>query len=240
MFGWRARVGLVLPADNAVAEPEFYSLGVEGVSFHTARLSATDNVEMRAQAADAAMAFKELGVDILAYACAETSFDAGERSREQLVHDLNQVVGVPVVTATEAMLEALTALELRRVALVTPYAEDSGELFESTLTAAGVEVTTSRHSDFRTRSSDPREWYETNRQPPTTAYQLIREVGYDSADGVLVAATNFATLPLLQRAENDLGKPVVACNQAILWWCLRQLRIHDDVAGYGQLLRRSR
>lgn len=240
MFGWRARVGLVLPADNAVAEPEFYSLGVEGVSFHAARLTSTDPTSMRAQAVDAAAAFKELGIDVLAYACAETSFDAGDESREQLVRDLHAVVGVPVVTATNAMLEALAALEMRRIALVTPYAEDSGRLFEHTLKAQGFEVTTARHSDFSVRSSDPREWYETNRQPPTTAYQLIREVGYDSAGAVLVAATNFATLPLLQRAESDLGKPVIACNQTILWWCLRELGIRDNVQGYGELLRRPR
>jgi maleate cis-trans isomerase len=93
------------------------------------------------------------------------------------------------------------------------------------------------HRDFSRFSADPREWYETNRQPLSTAYSMVREVDRDSANGVLIAATNFPTLQVLQQAEDDLGKPVVSCNQSILWWCLRELGIQQPISGFGVLLK---
>src|SRR5699024_5694522 len=96
------------------------------------------------------------------------------------------------------------------------------------------------HRDFREGSSDPREWYETNRQALTTAYAMGRGVHTDDADGVVVVSTNFPLLPLQEQLEADLGKPVVSSNQSALWWCLRELGIKEPITGHGQLLRRAR
>jgi maleate cis-trans isomerase len=239
-FGWRARIGLILPADNVVAEPELYSLGLPGISFHASRLTVTEHAQMRRQALDSATAFAEMGVDVVVYACAETSFNAGEDARGRLPQIIQEACGLPVVTATTAILEAVTALDLKRVAVVTPYTDRSGRLFESALAGQGVEVLAARHRDFRVGSRDPREWYETNRQPPTTAYHMLRDADSDGVDGVVASATNLAMLQLLEEAEQDLGKPVVGCNQSILWWCLRELGIKQPIPGYGALLRAER
>jgi maleate isomerase len=69
---------------------------------------------------------------------------------------------------------------------------------------------------------------------------MIRDADAEGVEGVVVSATNLALLPLLEQAEADIGKPVVGCNQSILWWCLRQLGIKQPVAGYGVLLRTER
>lgn len=239
-FGWRARIGLILPADNTVAEPELYSLGLPGVSFHTVRLSTTDHGEMRAQAVSIAGTLAEMGVDVAVYGCAETSFDAGGEERENLSSLIRAAGKVPVVTATGAMLAALSEREVRRLALVTPYTRRSGSLLEQTLAEDGFDVVAAIHRDFRETGEDPREWYETNRRPPTTAYGMVRSVDTPEAEAVLVSATNLPFLPLLEQAERDLGKPVVSSNQSVLWWCLRELGIKEPVMGYGELLRRPR
>lgn len=240
MFGWRARIGLILPADNTVAEPELYSLGLPGVSFHTVRLSATEHEAMRSQAVAVGDSLTEMAVDVVAYGCAETSFDAGQQNRERLSTLIGEACSVPVVTATGAMLMALSELEVWRVALVTPYQPKSGVLLERTLRNDGLDVVSSLHRDFREGSRDPREWYETNRQPATTVYQMARMADVDDADALLLSATNFSTLSVLDQLERDQGKPVVSTNQSILWWCLRELGIKDPVSGFGTLLRRPR
>lgn len=240
VFGWRARVGLVLPADNAVAEPELYSLNLPGISFHGVRLSATDHTQMREQAVEAASVFAEMGVDVAVYACAETSFNAGGGNRERLAEVIAQASGVPVTTATSATLEAVAALRLKRLAVVTPYSAASGELFEETLREHSIDVTRAVHRDFREGSGDPREWFATNRQPAHTVYDMVRGVVTKDADGVVISSTNLCTLPLLDQAEADIGKPIVSSNQSIVWWCLRELGIKAPVPGYGELLRMKR
>ena len=39
MYGWRGRIGVIIPADNAVMEPDFHRLAPEGVSAHAAHRS---------------------------------------------------------------------------------------------------------------------------------------------------------------------------------------------------------
>lgn len=240
VFGWRARIGLILPADNTVAEPELYSLGLPGVTFHSVRLSATEHAAMRAEAVTVAASLAEMAVDIVVYACAETSFDAGDDERDRVSSLIQEACDVPVVTATGAMLAALAELSVRRLAVVTPYTQKSGTLLEQTLAENGLEILGAVHRDFRETSQDPREWYETNRQSAATTYDMARRVNTPDADAVLVSATNLAFLPLLEQAERDLGKAVVSSNQSILWWCLRELGIKEPVQGYGALLRRAR
>ena len=37
-YGWRARVGILLPSNNTVLEPEMASVVPEGVTFHATRM----------------------------------------------------------------------------------------------------------------------------------------------------------------------------------------------------------
>ena len=240
VFGWRARIALILPADNAVMEPELYGLGLDGVSFHALRITVTEHEQMRRQAVQLAQAAGELGADVVVYACAETSFDGGAATRQRLSSLVAECSGLPVVVATDAMIEAAAWLGLEQVALVTPYTAASGSLLEAALAARGIATVAAHHREFRLEGNDPREWYETNRQPSWVSYRMMRATDVPEADGVVVSATNLATLGTLEAAERDLGKPVVTCNQSILWSCLRTLGVSTAVPGLGRLLAGAR
>lgn len=240
VYGWRARIGLILPADNVLMEPELNALGLTGVSIHGLRLTATEPDAMRTQAVEIAVAIKELGLDVAVYACAETSFNGGVEVRENLADTIAAECCVPVVTATNALLGALEHVGARRIAVATPYSIASGEVLEATFAEHGFAVAAALHRDFSLESSDPRVWYVTNRQPATSAYEMARAVDHPDADTVVVVSTNFATLQVLEQLEQDLGKRVITTNQSILWWCLRTLRLHEQDLGIGELLRAER
>ncbi len=53
---------------------------------------------------------------------------------------------------------------------------------------------------------------------------------------VFISCTNLASLGVIQRLEDELGKPVITSNQACFWACLRRLGLRDPVQGYGRLL----
>jgi maleate isomerase len=237
MFGWRARIALVLPADNTVIEPELYALGVEGVSFHGLRLTSDDPVRMREQAGELAESIEEMAADVVVYACAETSFNGGSSTPELLSEHMAARCSVPVVTATGAMVDAVQRLGLRTVTVISPYSQDSGALLESSLAERGIGTAASHHRDFSETSTDPRTWYDTNRQESWVSYRMAREADVPGSEGVLVSGTNFRTLATVQLLEDELGKPVVTSNQAILWRCLDLLGSSTPLAGYGRLLR---
>lgn len=236
MYGWRAWIGLILPADNAVIEPELAKLDLPGVTFHGFRLTSTEPEEMRRQAIDLVGALTEMGVDAAVYACAETSFNVEPGVRTSLSRLIADGLGKPVVTATNAMLEALAELGCSRVSVVTPYNANSAKAFEQVLEEHGLEVVASVHRDFREEGDDPREWYLTNRQEPTEIYRMARSADRDEADAIVIAATNLPTLEIVGKLEADLGKPVVTSNSSIVRWCGRTLGFAVDHLPLGSIV----
>jgi len=239
VYGWRGRVGLILPVDNAVMEPELYSCGLDGVSFHGARLTTEVREEMPRQGIDVAPVFSTLGVDAIVYACAETSFLGGVDQNRAIIDEIEKGSGLPAVSATWAMVLALQHMQMTRVALLTPYTDERGAVMEDFLRRNGIAVTSSRHHVFEGPRGESRQWYATNLQSPDVAYRMCRELDLSDADGVLISATNFRTFEIIDALERDIGRPVIACNQAILWWALRQLRVNADLPRLGALLRQS-
>lgn len=239
MYGWRARIGLLLPMDNAVMEPELYHLGLEGISFHGARLTTTTREEMPQDGVGLARVFNELGADAVVYACAETSFLQGVDGNEWIIGRIREATGLPALTAMSAMLAAIRHLNAGRVGLVSPYTEGRARVMEDFLARSGVEVASSLHQDFSVTTSDSREWLETNRQSPVSAYSMAKTLASSGADAVLISATNFRTFEIIPALEADLGLPVVTCNQAILWAVLRELGLDLQISNLGSLFHSS-
>src|SRR5260370_14796197 len=69
------------------------------------------------------------------------------------------------------------------------------------------------------------------------AYRLAREADAPGADGVLLSGTGLPTVGIIDRLEEDLGKPVVTSMQACLWHPLRSAGIREAIASFGRLLR---
>lgn len=42
---------------------------------------------------------------------------------------------------------------------------------------------------------------------------------------------------IIERAEVELGRPVLSSNQALVWHCLRIMGMDREVGGFGRLLR---
>ena len=58
-----------------------------------------------------------------------------------------------------------------------------------------------------------------------------------NADAVLLSGTGLPTIGVLERLEQELGKPVVSSIQACLWRALRAVDRREVIDGFGRLLR---
>ena len=66
MYSWRARIGMIIPSTNAVAEPQVNMMSPDGVVFHTTRLafagtSAENVARFIAQSGEAAKLLADAG-----------------------------------------------------------------------------------------------------------------------------------------------------------------------------------
>lgn len=238
-YGWRCRLGLIVPSLNVVAEPEMRRLAPDGVSVHSARMFLAGAVtpesftRMAKDAEAAAGLLATAGMDAMAYAC--TSGSILEDS-DRITEVLTRAGGVPSVTTARAVIDALRALGLRRVTVATPYVEFVNDEERRFLESAGIEVLTIRGLNL---GHTPEERISIGRVRLDVVRDLARQVNSEAkeADGIFISCTNLATIDALEELEEELKKPVVSSNAATFWAVLRRAGLESKVEGHGTLLR---
>ena len=109
MFGWRAKIGMMIPTNNTVIEPEMAYFAPDGVTFHATRMvssrTGTASIEgLHNLVSCVDRASEELsitGVDSVLYGCLSTSF-AVEGWDQQFQEKTAAWMPTPAITALEA------------------------------------------------------------------------------------------------------------------------------------------
>jgi maleate isomerase len=233
MYGWRGRIGLMVPTGNSVMKPEFYRMAPDGVSTHANRVYLKDVTPgslagMADHAAESAKGLAAIRIGVLAFGCTSGSFIGGKGYDAGLIRIMEQATGIPATTTTTAVLRALELLGVRRIALATPYTEEVTELEARFLADHGFQVT-------RARGGGLVEVADMQACEPEVAYARAREVDDDRAEAVFISCTGFRSIEVIEKLEAELGKPVISSNQASLADCLRKLGVAEVRPGFGSL-----
>jgi maleate isomerase len=244
MFGWRGRIGVLLPPGNPTVEPELSAMVPAGVTLHFGRLETPPSVgkagehagmEERIRAyreglAGPTAALSQVRPTVVLLAHTASSYALGYGNEQPLVDRIASLAGAPALLAAQAVLAALRHLGVKRLALGTPYPESISRQGKVYWEAAGFEI-----AGYH-RLENVTDIYAENEE---RAYQLARSADTPEADVVLLSGTGLPTVAVLETLERDLGKPVVSSNQASLWQALRIAGVRESIAGYGRLLRDS-
>ena len=241
-LGWRAKFGVVVPSTNTIVEPEFASMRPHGVTNHTMRFH-IDNIPLAGdddfrRMIEIVKANLDVAIDslitcdpryVILGMSAETFWDGIEGSRRLEERLRRRAGGRGVGLGSDACRDALRALGVRRVGVVTPYWPVGDEQVRRFLTEAGFEVT--GIVGLRCRSP-----LHIAAQSEASLRDAIRELDGTRPDGIVQVGTNLCMAALAAEAERWIGKPVVAINTAIYWHALRRNGIDDRVHGWGSLL----
>ena len=235
MYGWRGRIGLIVPSSNTTMEMELCSALPEGVSLHTARMplrnvNEDELIKMSALAVESAKLLRDADVDIILYGCTSGSFVGGKDFEKELEAKIEGEVNIPVVTTSTAVIEALKILDVRDVLVITPYTDEINQREREFLEANDFEVLDIRGLGIEENT-------KIGRLEPYEAYRLAKATFMDEADAVFISCTNFRTFEIIEMLEDDLGIPVVTSNQASLWLTLRELDVMEKIPGLGRLFR---
>lgn len=231
--GSRFAVGVVVPHDMAL-DRELWRWAPDDVTLLVTRtpwspLDVTTELvgdlsdpEMIARTATDLVAVEPL---VYAYGCTSGSFIGGVAGERAIVEAITTTTGRPAVTTSGALVAAIDALGLQRVAVANPYELELSMAFERFLGEVGIDVTGSRN--LGRTSQIWRTDYE-------TTVDLLLSADHPDAEGIVVCCTNLATYDVIGDVERRLNKPVVTANQATVWAALRQ--IGGAAIGEGQRL----
>jgi maleate isomerase len=225
MYGWRARIGLIVPSLNTTAEPEFVRHLPSGVSMHTARLAldAGTTEELREMTDGLDNCCERLataGIDVLALGCTTSTILNGP---ERLEARMSERFGVPSVTTAASIVRAIEALGTDSIALATPYADELNSIEVDYLESAGVDIVALNGLGIPTGQ-------EIGRRFPESAYRQVASMDRQGAEAVVISCANYRTDEITESLEGDLGKPVVTSNQALLWDALERTEVE-----YGEI-----
>ncbi len=239
MYGWRGRIGLIVPSTNSVCEAELHRMLPEGVSLHTARMFnpvvKTEKekeealVAMSQEAERAARELASVEPRVIIFACTSGSFIKGPGYDREVGERIQKASGVPGVSTSTAVIEALKAFNLKKIVLASPYNPAIGAkekvFFESVI--PGLKILRDKHLGLLNA-------VEKGYLTPDAAYRTAREIDVPEAEGIFISCTDFRTIDIIETLEADTGKPVISSNQASLWMALKGIGA-APVKGYGSL-----
>ncbi|HXG50302.1 MAG TPA: maleate cis-trans isomerase [candidate division Zixibacteria bacterium] len=232
-----ARLGLIIPSSNRLTEPQFHRYAPPELAVHVTRLRMTGRWrkplgELRGALREAAEALSDVEPDLIVFHCTANSMEDGLAHEAALVETIAGASGRPVITTAQAIREALLRLDVRRLVLISPYVRETNEREARYLAEAGFTVLHDVGLGLESKrygSVPPEQWVEIARQnfPP-------------EADGLFLSCTNTRMIEAIEPLERDLGKPVVASNQATLWACLERLGLPPPAGKLGRLFESGR
>ena len=238
----RARVGAIVPSTNRNLEPDFCLLAPPGVSMHFARQGGEDegripdSGEMQAYAHQPleapVRALRAAQADVIAFGCTSATLSGGAAFDRRLGNEIERLSGRPAVTAAAALLEALAALGISRVAFVSPYVSELHERGIAFLRESGIDVSGDANPE---RALDS---YE-QEMDPGSVYEMALRADDARAQGLVLSCTEMRSVEAIEAIEASTGKPVVTSNQALVHACLIRIGIDpSEVEAGGRLFRR--
>lgn len=233
------RVGHITPSSNTVLEPltARMNLAFDGhVSHHFTRIGVrTIGLDTAAARqfgedafANAARLLNDADVHAILWNGTSGSW-TGVTAEVELCDRLATETGVPVLTSTLALLEALAEHGLTRVGVAVPYTSDLTARIVAEYRAQGIEVVQTASMEL----SINREFAATGASELRT---LIRRADHPCAQALMVVCTNLAAAPLVPELERELGKPIFDSVSTTFWKGLRMVGVTHSVDGWGALL----
>lgn len=235
MYGWRSKIGIIIPSVNSTMEPEMWRMAPEGVSVHTSRMLAVGCSidDLKAQDAYVEICAQELGtafLDVIVFGCTSGSFLGGPEWERDIRRRISQISNCQAITTTGAVLDALNAFGKKKLTIASPYVDEVSNLEAQFFRSQGYDVVSEKNLGFD-RGID------ILNQKPSDTYRLACAAVVPETEILFISCTNLRSIENLEILEQDLGIPVISSNQCSMWAALRATNVNKKIDGWGSLLR---
>jgi arylmalonate decarboxylase len=210
------RVGVVVPRSNTTCEDEFARLATSSLAFHFTRMrfkagerDPDPAVQFGTILREPLLDLAACDVDLLALGCTTVSMACGNVLLDRLSTEL---LGAPGVYVSDAMLAAFRRLNVKRLAVFTPYTDETNAEIARFLESNGLTITAMQ----RLGLNDTAERFKAvSRLPGDVLLAQIRKLDLTGADCLLLSCTDMPTLDLIEQLEAETGLPVISSNLAL-------------------------
>lgn len=232
------RIGLLAPPPNVVMEVEYPRYLPSNVSVHTTRVprstsevTAESLYEMTTNVEAAARTIAMTKPKLMVFGCTSASFIKGLGWDRQIAQRIEDVTGIPSVTTTTAVIDALATAKARKILLVTPYVSEINDIETAFLEGNGYEVVGLVAFNRRESLDIAAITLDELEAGVTGAADQAKQ-----ADAIFISCTNLRTMDRIDALEKALDRPVITSNQATVWAIHRDAGLSPSGQGGGWLL----
>jgi maleate isomerase len=230
-----ARVGVIIPSSNRMVEQEMVQAFPSGVQAHVTRLRMTGPsrgplTSVLPRIEEATRALTDARCAVVAFHCTANSMEEGRGGEERILAAVRSAGAPQATTTATAIRRAFDALGACRVVLLTPYDQRTTDHEVEFLHEAGYQVL--QATGFALDGSDA--YCAT---PPSFWRDRVRAAARPDADAYFVSCANISVFGVIEELEQELDRPVITSNQAVVWDCVARLGWPDRSGCPGRLFR---
>jgi len=214
-----ARLGIILSSGNWTLESYFRAYAPEDLGIHVTRMymgsgGERSPADIEADILRCAQLLANVKADLIDLQGTGIMMERGPDGEAAIVKAIEVATDTPAYTATGAAVEALRALNLKRLVLVGPYGEAALARETAFMEAAGFEIVDAVGLDRGGQSNEvlPDDWVA-----------AAKSRSWADADGIFFSGSNTRMVEAIAPTEQAVGKPVVTSVQAALWAGLQRL-----------------
>jgi maleate isomerase len=245
-WGARARIGVLTPHADLGPECEFQAMSPADVTIHAARVPfggfapggtmdpTIPLAPVRAFAEppgvdDAVELLAAAPIHAIGFGFTSSAYVIGHEGEAAMIRRLEERSGgIPMVVTGAAAVEALRALDVERIACLSP------PWFDAELDALGAAYFAGEGFDvaYHAPCALPSDQHAIE---PQGLYDWVRGHVPDAAQAVFIGGNGFRAVGVIEALEEALGCPVTTANQVLFWAALRATGMGVPVDGYGRL-----
>ncbi len=167
-------------------------------------------------------------IDTIAYGCTSGTIAIGEENIKQriLLAKPDCYVTTPITSA----IKAFKKMNIKKIALFTPYPDEVNKTILEYFTRKDVQVISFASLNLNLDS-------EFANVDPNCILEIISKLETENADALFISCTALPVMSILDKLENKIKKPVLSSNQTLIWDAIRSTGYKSPIKGYGKLLR---
>ena len=135
-----------------------------------------------------------------------------------------------VTTPITSAIKDFNKMNIKKVAVFTPYPESINKTISEYLIKKNIEV-----MSFSTFNLDF--YVDFARIDPKYLSEVLTKLNINDADALFVSCTALPALEILDEVEKKTNKPVFSSNQTLIWDTIRSVGCKSLIEGYRKLLR---
>ena len=239
------RIGLVVPSSNITVETEMPAIlsrhPTAEFSFHATRMrmntvSPAGLAAMNAQRERCILEVGDASPEVILYACLVAIMAGGPGEHQRVESAVAEQLAAGgsdarVRSSAGALVEALKALDAKRIALVMPYTRPLARQVVGYLEAEGFDIPDWRALEVADNN-------EVGRIASDDVMKAARSIDRTGLDALVISCcVQMPSLRLVQPAEDEFGLPVISAATAGAYSILRSLGLDVNIQGAGSLLR---